>query len=224
MIDLINAKKDFGNVENCTHALRGVNCHIDEGEFIAIVGTSGSGKSTLLHILGGMDTLTSGEYKFQNEVISDYSLEKLHSFRKQYISFVFQNFCLMTQYTVFENVEMPLLARKIKNRKPIVMGCLEKLGIADLKDKKPAQLSGGQQQRTAIARALAADTPLVLADEPTGSLDHKTGDEIMNCFEDVLMKGRTVILITHDMNIAARCGRMIHIEDGQIVDPADAVS
>lgn len=218
MIELKNAKKDFGYGENCTHALQGIDLHINEGEFIAIVGTSGSGKSTLLHILGGMDKLTSGEYRFNDELISNYSFNKLQEFRKQYISFVFQNFALMNKYTVYENIEMPLLARRIKKRKEIIMDCLDKLGITDLKDKCPTQLSGGQQQRAAIARALAADTPIVLADEPTGSLDNKNSNDIMNCFEEILRKGRTVIIITHDMNIASRCQRIIHIEDGIIVD------
>ncbi|MBO5320171.1 MAG: ABC transporter ATP-binding protein [Ruminococcus sp.] len=218
MIELKNAKKDFGHGENCTHALQGIDLHINEGEFIAIVGTSGSGKSTLLHILGGMDKLTSGEYRFNDELISNYSFNKLQEFRKQYISFVFQNFALMNKYTVYENIEMPLLARRIKKRKEIIMDCLDKLGITDLKDKCPTQLSGGQQQRAAIARALAADTPIVLADEPTGSLDNKNSNDIMNCFEEILRKGRTVIIITHDMNIASRCQRIIHIEDGIIVD------
>ena len=218
MIELKNAKKDFGHGENCTHALQGIDLHINEGEFIAIVGTSGSGKSTLLHILGGMDKLTSGEYRFNDELISNYSFNKLQEFRKQYISFVFQNFALMNKYTVYENIEMPLLARRIKKRKEIIMDCLDKLGITDLKDKCPTQLSGGQQQRAAIARALAADTPIVLADEPTGSLDNKNSNVIMNCFEEILRKGRTVIIITHDMNIASRCQRIIHIEDGIIVD------
>lgn len=218
MIELKNAKKDFGHGENCTHALQGIDLHINEGELIAVVGTSGSGKSTLLHILGGMDKLTSGEYRFNDELISNYSFNKLQEFRKQYISFVFQNFALMNKYTVYENIEMPLLARRIKKRKEIIIDCLDKLSITDLKNKIPTQLSGGQQQRVAIARALAADTPIVLADEPTGSLDNKNSNDIMNCFEEILRKGRTVIIITHDMNIASRCQRIIHIEDGIIVD------
>lgn len=217
MIELKNVTKDYGAGEHCTHALCGIDLSIAEGEFVAVVGTSGSGKSTLLHIIGGMDQLTSGSYQFGEETVSDYSLAKLHQFRKRHISFVFQNFALMNQYSVYENVEMPLLARKVKRRRDVVMECLEKMNIADLKDKRPTQLSGGQQQRCAIARALAADTPVVLADEPTGALDNRTSADIMSCFEEVLSKGRTVILITHDQEIAGRCQRIVRIEDGKIV-------
>lgn len=217
MIKLTNVKKDYGKGDCCTHALQGINMKIEKGEFIAIVGTSGSGKSTLLHIIGGMDQLTSGEYHFENEVVSDYSLAKLQDFRKKNISFIFQNFALMNKYTIFENVEMPLLARKVKNRKKVVMDCLEKVGIEKLKNKKPTQLSGGQQQRCAIARALAANTRVILADEPTGALDNNTSAEIMSCFEEIHKEGHTIVLITHDLNIAKQCQRIIHIEDGKIV-------
>lgn len=200
-----------------SQALRGINLKIEKGDFVGIVGSSGSGKSTLLHILGGMDSVTGGEYLFQGENIAAFSSRKLHEFRKRNISFVFQNFALMNQYTVYENVEMPLRARRKKNRKVQIMEQLEKMGIAHLKDKTPLQLSGGQQQRCAIARALVADTPIVLADEPTGALDQHTGNEIMNCFEEINSTGKTVILITHDLAIANRCKRIIQIEDGVIV-------
>ena len=178
MITLKNITKDYGKEDACTHAIRGINLDIEKGEFLGIVGSSGSGKSTLLHILGGMDLATSGEYLFQGENVASFSERKLHEFRKQNISFVFQNFALMNRYTVYENVEMPLRARYIKNRKAQVMEQLEKMGIAHLKDKMPLQLSGGQQQRCAIARALVSDTPVLLADEPTGALDQRTGNEL----------------------------------------------
>lgn len=154
MIKLENVVKDYINKEQVTHALQGVNLTIDEGEFIAIVGTSGSGKSTLLNIIGGMDNVTSGKYIFKGKEIDNTNLNAMHRFRKKNISFVFQNFALMDKYTVYENVEMPLIARGIKNRKAIVMEQLDKMGIADLYKKLPSRLSGGQQQRTAIARAL----------------------------------------------------------------------
>ena len=216
MIRLEDIKKDYVNNKNCTHALRGVDLHIREGSFTGIIGTSGSGKSTLLNIIGGMDTPTEGKYYFYDELISDYNSEKLQKFRKKNISFVFQNFALMNRYSVYENVEMPLLIRKVKNKKKIVMDCLEQMGIADMAKKYPTQLSGGQQQRCAIARALAADTPLLLADEPTGALDQKTGADIIDCFKAVHKSGKTVILITHDMNVAARCEEIIKIQDGLI--------
>ena len=217
MIELENVTKDYISGNAVTHALRGVDLKIEFGEFTAIMGTSGSGKSTLLHILGGMDTLTGGKYRFDNEIVSDYDLEKLQKFRKKYISFVFQNFALMNKFTVYENVEMPLLARRIKNRRGIITEQLEKMGIADLQKKLPTQLSGGQQQRCAIARALAADTPILLADEPTGSLDKKTSSEIMDCFEEIARE-KTIILITHDPDIAKRCKRIVRIEDGSLTE------
>ena len=218
MIILENIIKDYSNKEQVTHALRGVNVKIEEGEFVAIVGTSGSGKSTLLNIIGAMDDATSGKYYFDDKDITNCNLKELHEFRKKNVSFVFQNFALMDKYTVYENVEMPLIARHIKHRKSIVMDYLEKMGIADLKNKIPSHLSGGQQQRCAIARAMAADTPVLLADEPTGALDQNTSNEIMKCFEEINKNGKTVILITHDINIANRCKRIIHIEDGKIVE------
>lgn len=217
MIELENVIKDYGSGGSCTHALRGINLKINRGEFIAVMGTSGCGKSTLLHIIGGMDSLTGGTYRFENETVSDYKTHQLQQFRKKNISFVFQNFALMNKYSVFENVEMPLLARKVKNRRKIIMECLEKVGIADLHKKLPTQLSGGQQQRCAIARALAADTPVLLADEPTGALDSKTGAEIMELLEKLNSGGRTVIIVTHDVNIANRCKKIITMSDGKVI-------
>lgn len=216
MIRLEKVTKDYINGKNCTNALRGIDLNINEGSFSAIVGTSGSGKSTLLNILGGMDTVTSGDYYFYDECVSSYDNARLQKFRKEKISFVFQNFALMNRYSVYENVEMPLLIRRVRNKKQIVMDCLEQMGIADMAKKYPTQLSGGQQQRCAIARALAADTPLLLADEPTGALDRKTGNDIIACFEKVHKAGKTVILITHDMGVAERCQEIIRIEDGLI--------
>ena len=216
MIKLENIIKDYVNKEQVIHALRGVNLTIDKGEFVAIVGTSGSGKSTLLNILGGMDSATSGKYIFDGKEVDNTNLNAMHIFRKKNISFVFQNFALMDKYTVYENVEMPLIARNIKRRKALVMEQLEKMGIADMKNKFPSQLSGGQQQRCAIARALVADTPILLADEPTGALDRSTGNEIISCFEEINRNGKTVIIITHDINIANRCNRKVEIEDGKI--------
>ena len=218
MIILENIIKDYSNKEQVTHALRGIDVTIQDGEFVAIVGTSGSGKSTLLNIIGAMDHATSGKYIFDGKEITSCNLKELHKFRKENISFVFQNFALMDKYTVYENVEMPLIARHIRHRKSIVMDYLERMGIAELKNKIPSHLSGGQQQRCAIGRAMAADTPVLLADEPTGALDQNTSNEIMKCFEEINKNGKTVILITHDINIANRCKRIIHIEDGKIVE------
>ncbi len=218
MIKLEELTKDYGKGESCTHALRGISLTIEKGSYVSIVGTSGSGKSTLLHILGGMDTATGGKYYFDGQLVSDYSLKQLEDFRRKNISFVFQNFALMNQYSIYENVEMPLIARHIKNRKKLVCDVLERLGISEIKDKKPLKVSGGQQQRCAIARAIVSDSPVILADEPTGALDQKTGSEIIDCFEDIHKSGKTVILITHDMKVAERSERIIRIEDGRITD------
>lgn len=216
MIKLEQVTKTYINGKSKTEALRGIDLNIKEGSFTAIVGTSGSGKSTLLNIIGGMDDITDGKYYFDGKLVSNYNYTKLQKFRKEKISFVFQNFALMNRYSVYENVEMPLLIRRVRNKKKIIMDCLEQMGIADMAKKRPTQLSGGQQQRCAIARALAADTPLLLADEPTGALDQKTSSDIMECFKKVNEAGKTVILITHDMNIAKNCQEIIRIEDGLI--------
>lgn len=219
MIKLADVTKIYGTEENGTKALDNVSLTINDGEMIAIMGTSGSGKSTLINLLGGMDTLTSGTYLYNGTDVGNMKLSELHKFRKNNISFVFQHFALMNHYTVFENVEVPLRAKRIKRarRKEIVMEKLKMLGIEELAKKLPVQISGGQQQRCAIARALAADNQLILADEPTGALDSKTGKEIMDIFTDIKHLGKTVIIVTHDNKIADRCERIIRIEDGKIV-------
>lgn len=217
MIELKNICKEYAGKGQATKALRGVDLQIDAGEMTAVMGTSGSGKSTLLHILGGMDHATAGEYFFEGRDVSKYSPAALHLFRKDKVSFVFQSFALLENYTVYENVEMPLRARKIRKRSGKVAECLERMGIADLRDKLPSQLSGGQRQRCAIARALAADTPLLLADEPTGSLDRGTGQTILDSLCELNRLGKTILVVTHDPEVAARCGRIIKLEDGIIV-------
>ena len=219
MIILKNITKDYVNKGSVTHALNGIDLSIEDGELLAIVGTSGSGKTTLLNIIGGMDQETSGEYYYNNELVSNYSKKELQNFRRDYISFVFQKFELMDDYNVSENVEMPLLARKIdKNiRKDKISMALKKVGLENLAKKMPNELSGGQKQRCAIARALVTDNPILLADEPTGALDSKTADEIMALLEKLNKDGKTVIIVTHDLAIAQKCGRVIEIVDGEIV-------
>lgn len=183
------------------------------------MGASGSGKSTLLHILGGMDKLTSGEYYYNDEAVHDMSMGRLNIFRRDHVSFVFQNAALMKYYTVAENIEMPLLSMNVgkKERKKIIEEKMEAVGIAHLAKKLPIHISGGEQTRTAIARALAGDNELLLADEPTGALDQTTGKEIMEVFKKVHEMGKTIILITHDPNVAAYADRIIRIEDGKLL-------
>lgn len=219
MIILKNITKDYVNKGSVTHALNGIDLSIEDGELLAIVGTSGSGKTTLLNIIGGMDQETSGEYYYNNELVSNYSKKELQNFRRDYISFVFQKFELMDDYNVSENVEMPLLARKIdKNiRKDKISMALKKVGLENLAKKMPNELSGGQKQRCAIARALVTDNPILLADEPTGSLDKKNSEIIMDDLIELNRMGRTVIVITHDIDIASRCNRVVNIEDGMII-------
>lgn len=220
MIKLIHVKKDYTEGGVITNALKDINLEVKDGEFVAIMGASGSGKSTLLHILGGMDKLTSGEYYYNDEAVHDMSMGRLNIFRRDHVSFVFQNAALMKYYTVAENIEMPLLSMNVgkKERKKIIEEKMEAVGIAHLAKKLPIHISGGEQTRTAIARALAGDNELLLADEPTGVLDQTTGKEIMEVFKKVHEMGKTIILITHDPNVAAYADRIIRIEDGKIIN------
>lgn len=220
MIKLIHVKKDYTEGGVVTNALKDINLEVKDGEFVAIMGASGSGKSTLLHILGGMDKLTSGEYYYNDEAVHDMSMGRLNIFRRDHVSFVFQNAALMKYNTVAENIEMPLLSMNVgkKERKKIIEEKMEAVGIAHLAKKLPIHISGGEQTRTAIARALAGDNELLLADEPTGALDQTTGKEIMEVFKKVHEMGKTIILITHDPNVAAYADRIIRIEDGKIIN------
>lgn len=195
-----------------------LSLEIDKQEMLAIMGKSGAGKSTLLSILGCLESIDGGEYWYDEINVSQLTKKALHNFRKNHMSYIFQNFELIPQYTVYENVEIPLLARDVTNRKDIINKALEEVGILEHKRKKINKLSGGEQQRCAIARALVADTDIVLADEPTGALDEHTADEIMKLLERLNEKGKTIILVTHDEDIAQRCHRVIRIRDGRIED------
>ena len=220
MIKINNLKKDYNSEGVVTNALKNINLEIKKGEFVAILGASGSGMSTLLHILGGMDKATSGEYFYGDTAVHSMSFHELNLFRREYVDFVFQNASLMQYYSVAENIEMPLLSMNIpkKERKAIVQEKMEAVGIGKLAKKLPTHLSGGEQTRVAIARALVGGKDLLLADEPTGSLDQKTGTEIMKLFEEVHKNGKTIVLITHDVNVAAYAERIMHISDGEIVN------
>lgn len=220
MIELKDVCKTYKYGKEETKALDNINLTIKDGEFVAVIGNSGSGKSTLLNVIGCMDLMDSGSYILNGQEISGIKINKLHKVRKESISFVFQNFALLNHYTVFENVEVPLLAKKVKKseRKRIVKEKLELMGIYDLKSKLPTKISGGQQQRCAIARALASDNNIILADEPTGALDSKTGEEIMNVLKELNDMGKTVIIVTHNMDIAKQTDRILEMEDGRIRD------
>lgn len=211
--------KIYGVGENKTAALQDASLSIDEGEMIAVMGASGSGKSTLLNVIGCMDRFDSGEYYYREDKVHQLKGSRLHEFRKRHIGFVFQQFALMNQYTVYENVELPLCIQNVprKERRQRVMQILEKMRIESLAKKMPAKISGGQQQRCAIARALASGNELILADEPTGALDQKTSKEIMDLLEQLNEQGKTIVLVTHDLKVAERAKRIIYMEDGKIL-------
>ncbi len=219
MIELSNITKIYDiNVED-KKALDSVSLTIEDGEFVAIIGPSGSGKSTLLNIIGCMDTATEGTYELNGQAVTSMSAKQVQKVRRDNIGFVFQHFALMDYYTVYENIELPLLARneKARKRKELVIKTMEELGILQEINKIPGKMSGGQRQRVAIARALVTGCNILLADEPTGALDQKTGGEVLELLKEINKKGTTVIIVTHDMNIAKQTNRIIEIVDGKIV-------
>lgn len=220
MIVVKNIGKIYKTEGHETEALKGLDLEVKRGDFLAVMGPSGCGKSTLLNIIGAMDVATSGEYFYEGEAVHQKKMNALHEFRKKHISFVFQNFALIPHYTVYENVEIPLIAKGIKKRlrKKIIMEVLTRLEIADIAEKLPTHISGGQQQRTAIARALASGNELILADEPTGALDSKTARDIMELFQKLNGEGKTIIVITHDENVAGFAKRVLHMSDGVFVE------
>lgn len=216
MIQLENAVKVYKHYNMTKIALNHVNVSINQGEMVAIMGPSGSGKSTMLNILGGMDRLSEGIYRYHNEIVSDYGKKDLQRFRKQNVGFIFQNFALINRLTVYENMEIPLLARNEKKYHKRIMECMEALNIAELAKMRPAQISGGQQQRCAIGRALMTNCNLLLCDEPTGALDYESGQEVMDILNGLNKKGMTIILVTHDIKIAEKCRRTINIFNGEV--------
>jgi putative ABC transport system ATP-binding protein len=218
MIRLVNATKIYDNRK--MPALNDITLDIKDNEYVSVMGKSGSGKSTLLNIIGGMDYMTSGQYFYNDTEINKLSKKELHIFRQKHISFVFQNYALMNQYTVYKNIELPLLARKVtkSERKKIVNEVVSYVGLEAMVNEKPAHISGGEQQRCAIARALAADGDIILADEPTGALDRDNGLRIMEVLEDIHKNGKTIIVITHDNDIASRADKIIRLSDGKIIE------
>jgi len=219
---LEDIRKSFSVAGSEIEILKGVSLSIEEGEFVAIMGASGSGKTTLMNILGCLDTPTSGRYFFSGKEVSGLSDNELSEIRNETIGFVFQSFYLIPYATVLENVLLPSVYFRgsIEGVRQRAMDILRLMGLEDRARFKPNQLSGGQQQRVAIARALINSPKLILADEPTGELDSKTSKEIMEIFRDMNLSGRTIVIITHDPNIASYAKRVIHIKDGKIVDGA----
>lgn len=219
MIKVNNLKKLYRTEEVETAALNQVNFEIKEGEFVSIMGPSGCGKSTLLNILGLLDTPNGGTYHFIDEEVSEYSERQRAELRKSNIGFVFQSFNLIDELTVFENVELPLLylGMPASQRKDRVEGVLEQMQVMHRRNHFPQQLSGGQQQRVAVARAVIARPKLILADEPTGNLDSKHGDEVMEMLTELNDDGTTIIMVTHSPSYAEFSHRIIHLFDGQVV-------
>lgn len=220
LIEVKDLYKIYNPGENEVRALDGVSLTIDRGEFVAIIGHSGSGKSTFMNMLGLLDVPTSGEYKLDGHNTSKLSDDEMSEIRNKEIGFIFQGFNLISSLTAQENVELPLAYRGMPKAQRHVLSeeALKHVGLEKRMNHLPKQMSGGQQQRVAIARAVAAKPPIILADEPTGNLDSHSGAEVMRILHELNREGRTVILITHDNEIAANAHRVIRIQDGQVVE------
>jgi putative ABC transport system ATP-binding protein len=219
VIELKNITKTYRLGEVDITVLSGVSLNVKSGELIAIMGPSGSGKSTLMNIIGCLDRPTSGIYRFEDRDISAMTDDELASIRNVKIGFVFQTFNLLPRFTALKNVEVPLIYSAVPGRlrRERAIPLLEKVGLADRMNHRPTELSGGQQQRVAIARALVNHPSLLLADEPTGNLDSRSGAEILNILVDLNKQGVTIIIVTHDQSVAARCSRTIKLMDGRII-------
>ncbi|KTR27803.1 ABC transporter ATP-binding protein [Exiguobacterium indicum] len=220
VVDLQEIQKTYGEGTNRHIVLDRVSLTIEAGEYVTILGPSGSGKSTLMNIIGCLDVASSGVYRLQEQLVHDLSEDQLATIRNEEIGFIFQQFQLLPRMSVLQNVELPLIYAGVsrKERRARSLELLERVGLTDKADALPSQLSGGQQQRVAIARALVTRPTILLADEPTGALDQKTGKQIMELFESLSEEGKTIIMITHDVNIAKQARRIIRIEDGQVTE------
>ena len=221
MLELKNIKKYYKmGDENIVKALDDVTLTIEDGEFVAIIGPSGSGKSTLMNIIGCLDTATEGEYIVDGIGITKFKENQLAYLRNKKMGFIFQGFNLLSKLDAYENVELPLIYKGMKKhkRKEAVLKALDSVGMSDRVHHKPTELSGGQQQRVAIARALATSPSVILADEPTGNLDSKTGEEVMQILKSLNDNGTTIILITHDAEVASHAKRIVKIHDGKVTE------
>jgi putative ABC transport system ATP-binding protein len=220
LIEIRDLVKVYQMGDTAVRALDGVDVDLDRGEYVAIMGPSGSGKSTLMNLIGCLDTPTSGSYRLNDQAVSDLNDDELARIRNKEVGFVFQTFNLLSRTSALENVEVPLVyagvSRQERHRKAKEM--LEAVGLADRMHHQPNELSGGQRQRVAVARALVNGPSLLLADEPTGNLDSKTGTEIMDLFDKLNMAGNTIVLVTHEEDIAAHARRVVRLRDGKILE------
>lgn len=218
VIEIRRLYKIYNPGENEVRALDGVSLTVEAGEFVAIVGHSGSGKSTLMNMIGCLDVPTAGTYRLNGQDVSELSDNELSEIRNQEIGFIFQSFNLIQNLNAFENVELPLIYRGLPTgrRRQLAERALARVGLADRMDHRPSQMSGGQQQRVAVARAIAASPPLILADEPTGNLDTKAGAAVFGIIQALHAEGNTIVLITHDEELARRAQRIVRITDGRI--------
>ena len=221
---MTNVNKFYPMGEEQAHILKDVNLRIEAGEYLSVLGPSGSGKSTLMNIIGCLDTATSGQYILEGQEIEELTEAELAQIRSSKIGFIFQNSQLLPRLTAQKNVEMPLIYAGVppRERKRRASEMLERVGLSDRMHHYPNQLSGGQQQRVAVARALVGNPSILLADEPTGALDQKTGRQVMALFQELNREGRTIVMITHDMNIAAYARRVVHIIDGVLTEGGEA--
>jgi putative ABC transport system ATP-binding protein len=219
MIELQGITKVYQTGSQTLEALRGISMKIEKGEFISIMGPSGSGKSTLMNIIGCLDTPTAGEYVLDSDKVAGLTFDQLAAVRNRKIGFVFQNFNLLPYATAWENIELPMLfdGKNGRKRRERVTELLNAVGLYDWRDHRPSELSGGQQQRISLARALANDPPILLADEPTGNLDSRSGEEIMAILTDLWKAGRTIVMVTHNDHIAAHSQRIVRLFDGQVI-------
>jgi putative ABC transport system ATP-binding protein len=219
IVRIVDLVKNYYMGTVTVHVLKGLNLTFDEGDFIALMGPSGSGKSTLLNVLGGLDRPTSGHYFLGDTDVSEMDDDQLSEVRCTYLGFIFQSYNLLPQYTVVENIELPLLYQGVKLTEATKQRCVdlaEMVGLGDRLDHRPLQLSGGQQQRVAIARSLVNDPHLILGDEPTGNLDSKTSIEIMQTLRDLNRAGKTIIMVTHENDIAEWARRVVRLRDGRV--------
>ena len=220
VIEVTEVRKTYRNGTLVVEALRGVSFEIDAGEYVAVMGPSGSGKSTLMHILGCLDVPTSGTFRLAGDDVGAMSEEELAHVRNKRIGFVFQQFNLLASLSAWRNVELPLIYAGVdrSNRRERALAALDRVGLRDRVDHRPGELSGGQQQRVAVARALVTDPALILADEPTGNLDSVSAQDVLGLLDELHRTGRTIVLITHEADVAESADRTLRIRDGQILD------